>query len=80
MNKIFKSVALTALLALMGGQPMVAQVEEAFNGATFEQVWKSDVVLEVMTAMAGRAMKCPHRPGAARASRMMMQETGLSGR
>ena len=49
MNKIFKSVALTALLALMGGQPMVAQVEEAFNGATFEQVWKSDVVLEVPT-------------------------------
>jgi hypothetical protein len=46
MNKFFKSVALTALLALMGGQPMVAQVEEAFNGATFEQVWKSDVVLE----------------------------------
>lgn len=49
MNKFFKSVALTALLALMGGQPMVAQVEEAFNGATFEQVWKSDVVLEIPT-------------------------------
>ena len=49
MNKIIKSVALTALLALMGGQPMVAQVEEAFNGATFEQVWKSNVVLEVPT-------------------------------
>ncbi|MBR6432287.1 MAG: hypothetical protein IKS64_05480, partial [Muribaculaceae bacterium] len=49
MNKFFKSVALTGLMAIMGGQFMTAQVEEGFNGATFEQVWKSDVVLQIPT-------------------------------
>ena len=49
MNKFFKSVALTGLMAIMGGQLVTAQVEEGFNGATFEQVWKSDVVLDIPT-------------------------------
>ena len=50
MNRIFKSLALTCLLA-MGSQQMAAQeyletYEKGFNGAELEQLWVSDVVMD----------------------------------
>jgi hypothetical protein len=50
MNRIIKSLALTCLLAAgplqMAAQELLEAYEESFNGAKFEQLWKSDEVLE----------------------------------
>ena len=47
MNQILKSLALLGVLAL--GTLQINAYEEGFNGAEFEQLWKSDVVLPTPT-------------------------------
>ena len=50
MNRIFKSLALTCLLAMssqqMAAQDLLETYEKGFNGAELEQVWVSDVVMD----------------------------------
>jgi hypothetical protein len=50
MNRIFKSLALTCLLAMnsqqMAAQDLLETYEKGFNSAELEQVWMSDVVMD----------------------------------